>query len=126
MRLKIITHTFVDTSATKFLVFGSDSGGRGPNGGTPCMILPSITPDRRRWVRARVSTSQRPGTPREASQEPSERRARQWQALVLISPTIRPAAHIRLDSNHLQIVTNMSAYCLLEQRDNYHHCTATL
>lgn len=27
--------TFIDTSATKFLVFGSDNGGSGPNGGTP-------------------------------------------------------------------------------------------
>lgn len=98
----LIQGTLTETSATKFLSFGSDNGGRGPKGGTPCIIRPRVTPSRRRKVSALVSTSQTPGMPRKDSHEPSERRARQWQARVLTSPTISPAAQIRLDSNHLK------------------------
>lgn len=98
--------TFIETSATRFLVFGSNNGGIGPNGGTPWIIRPNMTPSRSRCVSALVSISHKPGMPCVANQEPSERFARQWQARVLTSPTIKPAAQIRLDSNHLKIRNN--------------------
>lgn len=95
--------TFTDTSATKLRALGSFKGGSGPEGGTPCTIRPSVTPSRRRMVKALVSMSHSPGTPRADSHAPSERLARQWHARVLTSPTISPAAQIRLDSNHLEL-----------------------
>lgn len=99
--------TFTETSSTRFLLLGSSNVKCAVIFGTPITIRPRIVPfSLILFVSSLVSIPYIPGIPFSRIHWDRVLTCRQWLGVSHNSPTIKPAAHMRWDSNHLQLYKN--------------------
>lgn len=96
-------YTFIDTSSTRFRVFGSVKITLKSPTGSSYTMRPKIVPfSRIFFVSSLVSTPCIPGIPSSSIHFDRVFMLFQWLGASQCSPTIKAAAHIRWDSNQLK------------------------